>query len=482
MLRNKGIILGIGLVMLSVSCAKKVDVSKLADKNCICCIEDKIKENRFIAAYLGSSKKAKTIRLKVNANTELVVFDDKTKVVGAESLGAIKKQTCLIVDFQKKGSDLYATSVEALPPLIERVKEYVVQTKYMQEKIKNIPPDTTNFTLIDSRPRAPYLEGTIPGAINIPYPKLKGAKDKVALLGKDKNRELIFFCGGEHCNLAPGSAIEAKNAGYKNIKVYHEGFPTWRDQGNPICMQMDGFLSFVKKGVSMIVVDLRPANDAKASHIPGAINIQPKDIGQWQARFPKIVNPYIKMAPIVFYLDSNKCDKGGKQNFDVAPVLKTVFSWGYRNVSILNGGFEKYKASQAKVESNKLATKITYVRKLLPGQIADKDFVDKYGKLTAADVIVDARPADEFSAAHIPGAINIPATDITPATVEQLKNYTNVYFYCNSGILAEIAYDKISKLGFNKAKFLKTTIVHHEDKVEIGQYEKFFITKKKAGK
>jgi rhodanese-related sulfurtransferase len=39
-----------------------------------------------------------------------------------------------------------------------------------------------------------YNQGHLPGSINIPVPMLKEQKAKV--LPKDKNKLLIFYCGG----------------------------------------------------------------------------------------------------------------------------------------------------------------------------------------------------------------------------------------------------------------------------------------------
>jgi len=457
--------------MVLASCGPKIDVAKVADKNCICCVEDELVENRFIGAMKGVSNKAKTLRLQINKETKLLIFNEKTVLEGADSLATIKPQTCLIVDFKKEGEDLVAVKVKALPPLVERVKEYVVLTDYMEGKIKTVPPDTSSFLLVDSRPASVYNTGTIPGAINIEYPVLKQSKDIEKLLGKDKNKEIIFFCGGLHCNLAPGSAIVAKNAGYTNFKVYHLGFPAWRMTGHPVCLNVKGMLDQQKKNVSMIIIDMR--ENAAKDHIPGAINILQKDLPKWKAKFPDVKNPYNKNAPIVLYLDNNKCDKGDAK-VDIAPALKDIFSWGYNNVAILNGGIERYKAAGGKTVANQLKTTISYTRNLLPGEIDVEDFVAKVKNPGAGDMIVDARPAEEFDIMHLPNAKNYPAMDINQSKVAEFANKT-VYVYCNSGILAEIAYEKLNSLGVKNVKFVKTNVVYHDGFAELGTYKKHKI-------
>lgn len=51
-----------------------------------------------------------------------------------------------------------------------------------------------DFTLIDARPKGAYDFTHIPGAISIPVELLK--KQDITLLPEDKNRTLVFYCGG----------------------------------------------------------------------------------------------------------------------------------------------------------------------------------------------------------------------------------------------------------------------------------------------
>jgi rhodanese-related sulfurtransferase len=82
--------------------------------------------------------------------------------------------------------------------------------------------DKADIVLIDSRPERTVEKGGIPGAINIPDNKFDAAK-----LPADKAKPLIFFCGGLACDLSDKSAHKAKALGYKNVRVYVEGYPGW---------------------------------------------------------------------------------------------------------------------------------------------------------------------------------------------------------------------------------------------------------------
>jgi rhodanese-related sulfurtransferase len=88
--------------------------------------------------------------------------------------------------------------------------------------INKILADKADIVLIDSRPERTVEKGGIPGAINIPDNKFDAAK-----LPADKAKPLIFFCGGPACELSEKSAHKAKALGYKNVRVYVDGYPGW---------------------------------------------------------------------------------------------------------------------------------------------------------------------------------------------------------------------------------------------------------------
>ena len=82
-----------------------------------------------------------------------------------------------------------------------------------------------DMVLVDSRPeKAKYDKGHIPSAINIPDTYFDDQKDQ---LPADKNKLLVFYCGGLHCKLSHKSAAKAIDMGYTNVKVFAEGYPAW---------------------------------------------------------------------------------------------------------------------------------------------------------------------------------------------------------------------------------------------------------------
>jgi hypothetical protein len=154
--------------------------------------EVKAEKEVYKGKILGKSNKAKSISIKVGkgaaAKTIMVKFDDQTK-----GLEHAKKGEAAIIKFKTVGSDKIA--VEVMPKLAKLPSGVAeVQPDYVAGLIdKGI--EKGNYFLVDSRPASRFHEGTIPTSVSIPVPKItkEGAS---AVLPKNKNTEVIFYCGG----------------------------------------------------------------------------------------------------------------------------------------------------------------------------------------------------------------------------------------------------------------------------------------------
>lgn len=72
--------------------------------------------------------------------------------------------------------------------------------------------------------------GTLPSAV------LLSSSDDYALseLPSDKEKGLVFYCGGERCTSAPKAAKRAMEAGYQNVHVMRAGIRGWVKAGKKI--------------------------------------------------------------------------------------------------------------------------------------------------------------------------------------------------------------------------------------------------------
>jgi rhodanese-related sulfurtransferase len=96
--------------------------------------------------------------------------------------------------------------------------------------------------MIDTRKASEFADGTIKGAISVPYDPEKSAKDagfdssqdkfdmgKIA----DKNKDYVLFCNSGTCWKSYKAAVVMAKAGYKNVHWYRNGYPDWKARKLP---------------------------------------------------------------------------------------------------------------------------------------------------------------------------------------------------------------------------------------------------------
>ena len=97
--------------------------------------------------------------------------------------------------------------------------------------------------LVDTRKASEYGEGSIKGAVSIPYDPEKSTKD-VSFDSKldtfnlakfpDKHAHLVMFCNAGSCWKSYKSAVVLAAAGYKHVYWYREGVPDWKARKLPM--------------------------------------------------------------------------------------------------------------------------------------------------------------------------------------------------------------------------------------------------------
>ena len=278
-------------------------------------------------------------------------------------------------------------------------------------------PKPDNILLIDSRPKeAKYDKGHIPTAINIPDTHF----DKMThLLPADKNTLLIFYCEGPECKLSHKSAKKAEALGYKNVKVYMDGFPGW--------MKVPGHyaevpVEFVKEKIdskaAMTLVDSRPKEGKyDQGHIPTAISIP-------DTHFDKMTHllPADKNQLVVFYCGGFDCKLSHKS------AEKTI-KLGYTQVKVFSAG---YPAWMAAVPAAATAAPATVKAGKQEGTMDPAQFDQMVKTDPKGLVLIDVRDADEFAKGHIPTSVNIPV-DKLEKQIQTLAADKPIVFVCGTG-------------------------------------------------
>jgi len=149
---------------------------------------EKKKQNVYAGSVVGKSNKAKTISISVGkgdkAETIMVKFDDKTT-----GLQFAEKGEAAVIAWEQRGDDEFATEIK---PKLAKLPEGVTEIKV--EEMSALILNSTPLTLVDARPESRFAQAHLPDAVSVSVPKLKKMREKV--LPADKNKLLIFYCGG----------------------------------------------------------------------------------------------------------------------------------------------------------------------------------------------------------------------------------------------------------------------------------------------
>lgn len=84
--------------------------------------------------------------------------------------------------------------------------------------------------VLDVRPAEEYRAGHIPGAVSVPLEELE---ERLGTLPKD--REIVAYCRGPYCVLAPKATKVLRAGGYRAIAM-SDGVAEWRAQGLPVAI------------------------------------------------------------------------------------------------------------------------------------------------------------------------------------------------------------------------------------------------------
>ncbi len=91
-----------------------------------------------------------------------------------------------------------------------------------------------------------------------------------------------------------------------------------------------------------------------------------------------------------------------------------------------------------------------------PGAIEPKALVERLAWADRSLVVLDVRTPEEFAAGHVPGAINIPHTELAARVAElEASRGDDIVVYCRSGARAATALGILEKSGFKRLLHLE---------------------------
>ena len=431
--------LGPGLVPSAAAQAAQANVAAAAPSMPAVCTSCHKPEAGVVRGYLeGVAFKSQSMQLGMGGATEIVRFDPKTiKVLDAgdpkkvDFLRDAKKNHEARIELVEKDGAKWATLISFKGPIKIAQDKLVLYPEV--EKLVALGPEKGGYTLIDSRPLPRFQEGTIPGAINLPYPAFDKFLDR---LPKDKSKLLVFFCQGVTCMMSPSSLRRAEALGYTNVKVYREGWPEWTEKNVGVLSARFLKEAWLDKGIPHVLIDARAPAEMARGHIPGAVSLPPERVKTALKTFP---DKKLK-APFMVY-------DGGDGSAAMA-VARQITAAGYPLVNVIPGGYSAWLGAELQTAAGVPVTQVAYVPKPRAGEVPVAEFV-KLATATPPDVLIlDVRNKDEANAGMIKGAMLVPDEEIL-ARMGEIPKDKRILAHCSTGVRAEMAYHKLKAAGYN---------------------------------
>ncbi|MFW2365570.1 MAG: sulfurtransferase [Desulforhopalus sp.] len=219
--------------------------------------------------------------------------------------------------------------------------------------------------------------------------------------------------------------------------------PAWKKGKKPLYSVSKSIKQMMDTETPVVLIDVRDGASAKAAHIPGAVSIPGDKLESYKDKFPSI-----KKAPVVIYGD----DTGkGLEYFSL------VRGWGYKNATVLKGGFSGWEKAGLPVAKGDTPDEIVYVPKPKPGVVSIEMFAKAVDNNANDVVILDVRTDEEIEeGGKIAGAVAIPTEEVGERLAEIPKD-KKVFVHCSTGVRAEMAYLTLKEKGY-QANYLDANI------------------------
>ena len=399
-----------------------------------------------ILGYLEEvTPKARAIQVRLHGTTALLRYDRATLRVlpmgrartAEAALKTLKMGQAVRIEYAEKAGVKTATLVSIKPSLKLEAADLITTAEI--ERLVALGPERGHYFLYDARPQARFDEGTIPTAINLPFPAFDAYADR---LPADKQAQVIFFCHGQTCTMGACALAKVRGLGYTQARVYQEGMPGWYAKHYGVVSPASYQAAFLDREIPTVLLDLRPAEALQAGFIKGAVAVAPAGVKDLLAD----AFPAARLRPPILVVD----DAGGDAAKEAAMELVRA---GYTHVNVLAGGFQAWLEEALPLETGAPATRVAYAPKLPAGAIPGDEFT-RIASLAPKDrkgvLILDVRSRAEARGGMIKGALNLPHDELE-ARLSELPKDRRILIHCGTGALAGPACDLLRRKGYDAA-------------------------------
>jgi rhodanese-related sulfurtransferase len=193
--------------------------------------------------------------------------------------------------------------------------------------------------VLDSRKRAEYVAGHIAGAKNVAPPAEAPPSAYVEavekLVGGDKNKSLVLYCNGPHCQASRTLADQLVAAGFTNVRRYQLGIPMWRAMSGPVEIELEGIARIYNVDKTAVFFDARSAEDFSLGSLTGAHSV-PAD---------KLATDGLRKAPMPNNDFNTRVILFGKDGKQARALADAIGKTPYQNVSYFPGSYAELAAA-----------------------------------------------------------------------------------------------------------------------------------------
>jgi rhodanese-related sulfurtransferase len=205
-------------------------------------------------------------------------------------------------------------------------------TEVNTEQLRQILNDGSAVVL-DSRSRAQYAAGHIPGAINLSLPADATDADLINLVqrlqGGDKNSALVLYCNGPRCGASRSLSKRLVDGGFTNVRRYQLGIPIWRSLGGPTVMEHDAITRIYQVDNTAVFFDVRSREEFAKGSLPGAHNVPVDELAAGVLDNAPKPNHDFNTRIILF----------GRDGFQARVMAEAMGRSAYHNVNYFPGTF-----------------------------------------------------------------------------------------------------------------------------------------------
>ncbi len=204
------------------------------------------------------------------------------------------------------------------------------------EQVRRIIIDGSAL-IVDTRSRAEYVAGHIPGARLLDGPASAQVAAIERLVNGDKSKALVLYCNGPYCGQSRRLSDQLVAAGFTSVRRYQLGIPIWRALGGPTEIELEGIIRIFRADRTAVFIDARSGEEFKKRSLPGARNLPIENV---DATVQKLAAGEIQNAPLPLDDFNTRIVLFGRDSAQARAIADLFSKKPWHNVNYFPGSFE----------------------------------------------------------------------------------------------------------------------------------------------